>query len=219
MAENGEEKQEGRIYFRKPLKNNNIAIKTNRDEASAVVMTKKLPTPPDNKLHFATSRWFSKQLEKASMFQYDSSKEIQVHNDSRATATLETETEFSRDSRSVRERVLKRADEALKGKHKSNYNDDHKLYKGIHAYTNHKAGFRREQTVSSGFHGPLRAPVHIRTSTRFDYQPDVCKDYKQTGYCGYGDSCKFLHDRGDYKSGWELEKEWNESERKRKRIS
>ena len=24
------------------------------------------------------------------------------------------------------------------------------------------------------------------------------KDYKQTGYCGYGDACKFMHDRGDY---------------------
>jgi hypothetical protein len=26
-----------------------------------------------------------------------------------------------------------------------------------------------------------------------------CKDYKETGRCGYGDSCKFMHDRGDYK--------------------
>jgi len=40
---------------------------------------------------------------------------------------------------------------------------------------------------------------------RFDYQPDICKDYKETGFCSYGDSCKFMHDRGDYKSGWELE--------------
>ena len=30
------------------------------------------------------------------------------------------------------------------------------------------------------------------------------------GNCGYGDSCKFLHDRGDYKSGWQLDREWNE---------
>lgn len=43
-------------------------------------------------------------------------------------------------------------------------------------------------------------------SARFDYQPDICKDYKETGFCSFGDSCKFLHDRGDYKSGWELEK-------------
>lgn len=25
-------------------------------------------------------------------------------------------------------------------------------------------------------------------------------------YCGYGDACKFMHDRGDYKSGWELDR-------------
>jgi len=30
------------------------------------------------------------------------------------------------------------------------------------------------------------------------------------GYCGFGDSCKFLHDRSDYKHGWQLEQEWNE---------
>lgn len=36
---------------------------------------------------------------------------------------------------------------------------------------------------------------------------DLCpQDYKETGYCGYGDACKFIHDRGDYKSGWELER-------------
>ena len=46
-------------------------------------------------------------------------------------------------------------------------------------------------------------------TSRFDFQADVCKDYKETGYCGFGDSCKFLHDRSDYKSGWELEKEWD----------
>lgn len=33
---------------------------------------------------------------------------------------------------------------------------------------------------------------------------EICKDYKETGYCSFGDSCKFIHDRGDYKSGWEI---------------
>ena len=56
----------------------------------------------------------------------------------------------------------------------------------------------------------------MRTTIRFDYQPDICKDYKETGYCGYGDSCKFLHDRGDYKSGWQLDREWNERQKKPK---
>jgi RING finger protein 113A len=87
-------------------------------------------------------------------------------------------------------------------------------------YKDHKAGFRREHTISGekagGSHGPLRASAHIRVSARFDYQPDICKDYKETGYCGYGDSCKFMHDRGDYKSGWQMEKEWDEAEKARK---
>lgn len=55
-------------------------------------------------------------------------------------------------------------------------------------------------------HGPIRASAAIRVTARFDYQPDLCKDYKETGYCAYGDSCKFLHDRGDYKGGWQIEK-------------
>ena len=56
-------------------------------------------------------------------------------------------------------------------------------------------------------HGPARAPIHYRATSRFDYQPDVCKDFKDTGYCGYGDACKFLHDRSDYKTGWQIEKD------------
>ena len=62
------------------------------------------------------------------------------------------------------------------------------------------------QEKATGAHGPLRGSTYIRMSARFDYQPDICKDYKETGFCSFGDSCKFLHDRGDYKSGWELEK-------------
>jgi len=54
--------------------------------------------------------------------------------------------------------------------------------------------------------GPIRATANIRTITLVDYQPDVCKPYKDTGFCGYGDSCKFLHDRGDYLAGWQLDK-------------
>jgi RING finger protein 113A len=45
----------------------------------------------------------------------------------------------------------------------------------------------------------------------------VCKDYKETGRCGFGDSCKFLHDRGDYKQSHQLDADWNaEQEKKRK---
>ncbi|KAK0195105.1 hypothetical protein F5146DRAFT_996812 [Armillaria mellea] len=53
--------------------------------------------------------------------------------------------------------------------------------------------------------GPQRSTNTIRTVTIVDYQPDVCKDYKETGYCGFGDTCKFLHDRGTYLAGWQLD--------------
>jgi RING finger protein 113A len=56
--------------------------------------------------------------------------------------------------------------------------------------------------------GPIKAAANIRTITVMDYKPDVCKDYKQTGFCGFGDACIFLHDRTDYKQGWQLDKEW-----------
>lgn len=64
----------------------------------------------------------------------------------------------------------------------------------------------KKVSLIAGLHGPLRASSNVRMTVRFDYQPDICKDYKETGFCGYGDACKFVHDRGDYKSGWELDR-------------
>ncbi|GJQ14684.1 hypothetical protein GpartN1_g7021.t1 [Galdieria partita] len=72
-----------------------------------------------------------------------------------------------------------------------------------------------EQKKARGIFGPKKAPSHIRVSVRFDYQPDICKDYKETGYCGFGDACKFLHDRSDYKSGWQLDQEWEEKQKRK----
>ena len=216
------------------MKNKNIrkrAVDENEDEdddvktEGSVLTSAKRPVKADNKLFFTTgaskhsASAESSKDSKNILFKYESSKQIQVQNDSKATATLETETDISRDARAIRERALKKAEEALKGKNKPS--GDEKVYKGINNYTDHRAGFRREQTVAAekagGAHGPLRASAHIRVSARFDYQPDICKDYKETGYCGYGDSCKFMHDRGDYKSGWQMEKEWEEAEKTRKR--
>ncbi|KAK2875151.1 RNA-splicing factor [Arthroderma sp. PD_2] len=56
--------------------------------------------------------------------------------------------------------------------------------------------------------GPMKAATNIRTITVTDFAPDVCKDYKLTGWCGFGDSCKYLHAREDYKAGWELDRDW-----------
>ncbi len=84
-------------------------------------------------------------------------------------------------------------------------------YKGMRNYASYlptassSAGDSRQSANGAASKGPIRAPTHIRTVTTFDYQPDICKDYKETGYCGFGDTCKFLHDRSDYLAGWQME--------------
>ncbi|KAJ3045665.1 hypothetical protein HDV00_007791 [Rhizophlyctis rosea] len=90
------------------------------------------------------------------------------------------------------------------------------VYKGLNNYTEY-VNRRTDNTTQSNASriraGPLRGQTNVRISCRFDYQPDICKDYKETGYCGYGDSCIFMHDRGDYKTGWQLDKEWEEKQK------
>ncbi|KAI0400239.1 hypothetical protein F4802DRAFT_505547 [Xylaria palmicola] len=56
--------------------------------------------------------------------------------------------------------------------------------------------------------GPVRASTNVRMTTMMDFAPDVCKDYRKTGWCGFGDACIFLHDRSDMKQGWQLDREW-----------
>ncbi|KAF6162134.1 hypothetical protein GIB67_008263 [Kingdonia uniflora] len=244
MAESDEPKPQHsepvcNFFRKKPKKENFRKRRTENDEdaeeeentinqgSSVIHQPKKLPKP-DNKLHFSTGSSTKRTATRDESaqeqpdirsFHFESSKEIQVQHDSRATATLETETDFSKDARAIRERALKQAENSLKGKTKSSGDD--KVYKGMNSYTDYTAGFRREQTIAGekagGSHGPLRASAHIRVSARFDYQPDICKDYKETGYCGFGDACKFMHDRGDYKSGWQMDKEWEEVDKTRKR--
>lgn len=140
---------------------------------------------------------------------HEGSMAIGTGRDNHATAMLETETHIDRDGRALREKVLGAGGEGEK----------EGTYKGMTGYTDYRKGFRREQTVGAekgaGAHGPLRANMYARVTTRIDYEPNLCKDYKETGFCSYGDSCKFMHDRGDYKQGWELEKDWEE-EQKRK---
>jgi RING finger protein 113A len=50
----------------------------------------------------------------------------------------------------------------------------------------------KEDTIkgnaSSGLNrvGPIRATQYMRANVRWDYAPDICKDYKETGYCTFG---------------------------------
>uniref|UniRef100_A0A8C9CQR2 C3H1-type domain-containing protein n=1 Tax=Phocoena sinus TaxID=42100 RepID=A0A8C9CQR2_PHOSS len=123
-----------------------------------------------------------------------------------ATAVYELDTEKERDAQAIFERSQKIQEEL---RHK----EDDKIYRGINNYQK----YMKPKDTSMGNasskmvrKGPIRAPEHLRATVRWDYQPDVCKDYKETGFCGFGDSCKFLHDRSDYKHGWQIERELDE---------
>lgn len=157
----------------------------------------------------------TKREAKAEVFKFESSGTVRVQDDGGATRNLETETETDRDTRAQKERALRLTEEAAAAAAAGQ--DGGAVYKGLTGYRDYRAGLRQENTAgalkASGSHGPLRASANVRMSIRVDYQPDVCKDYKETGYCGFGDSCKFLHDRGDYKAGWELDREWEEKQK------
>ncbi|KAJ2492703.1 RNA-splicing factor [Coemansia sp. RSA 2050] len=86
--------------------------------------------------------------------------------------------------------------------------DGETLYKGKKGYVS-----RIQARDGAKKAGPFKAPTNLRATSVFDYQPNLCKDYKETGYCGYGDSCIFLHDRSTSKTGWQLEKEFEEAQR------
>ena len=55
----------------------------------------------------------------------------------------------------------------------------------------------------------------MKVTTRMDHNPERCKDYYEHGYCGFGDTCIFIHDRGDYKSGHQLDLEYEQALKKK----
>lgn len=102
--------------------------------------------------------------------------------DQGATAELTTETEKDRDSIAL----FKKSQEINK---EQEGKEDDKVYRGLNNYTKF---FKKRDTAAgnagSGTNavGPMRAPSNIRSTVRWDYQPDICKDYKETGFCGFG---------------------------------
>ena len=52
-------------------------------------------------------------------------------------------------------------------------------------------------------------------SNGIDYNPSLCKDYHETGYCVWGNTCIYAHDRTDYKRGWQQDKDWEEKQRRK----
>lgn len=88
-------------------------------------------------------------------------------------------------------------------------------YKGL---ANQSSFIQKNPNAPTRTVGPIKAPTNIRTITVMDYSPDVCKDYKQTGFCGFGDNCKFLHSREDYKQSWALDREWEDVTKGKKNL-
>ncbi|KAF8567222.1 hypothetical protein P879_08010 [Paragonimus westermani] len=133
------------------------------------------------------------------------SSESRLNREQVATASLEIDTERTCDAQAIFERAQRLNKEQASQKSK--------IYLGVNNYTQYIE--KRDTALgnaSSGFNrkGPMRAPSNLRATVRWDYQPDICKDYKETGFCNFGDSCKFLHDRSDYKHGWQIEQELSE---------
>jgi len=134
---------------------------------------------------------------------YQSERVVENKRDDLATSQVQIDTDIGQDARTIFEKSLQ-VQQELKGK------ADDKIYRGIANYAQYyeKKDTAQGNAASSNVRkGPMRASANIRSTVRWDYQPDLCKDYKETGFCGFGDSCKFLHDRSDYKFGWQLEKE------------
>ena len=105
---------------------------------------------------------------------------VAVQNSGGATAVAEFDTATDRDARAIRERNI-----AL---NESGVADDATKYRGAAGYKNYIKKDREQLAAGkfSGTQGPIRASIFFRPSFRMDYQPDVCKDYKDTGYCGFG---------------------------------
>jgi RING finger protein 113A len=111
------------------------------------------------------------------------------------SAVIEASTDATKQSNWYEET----ADDALSAKN---------LLGSTRSFTKPESHIEKEANAPQRKVGPQKASSNVRTITMVDYTPDVCKDYKQTGFCGFGDNCKFLHAREDYAAGWKLDKEW-----------
>jgi RING finger protein 113A len=134
-----------------------------------------------------------------------------------ATTTLEIDTAHDRDGRALLERALEAEKHAAHETPGGVEGESEKVYKGMNAYATGRKFAENTASMNkvTGTHGPLRAPTNVRAICRFDYQMDICKDYFETGYCGFGDSCIFMHTRENYTTGWKQEQDWNERQKKR----
>ncbi|KAK8813178.1 hypothetical protein WA158_002770 [Blastocystis sp. Blastoise] len=193
--------------IRKRKRNPNAGVVTNNDssdEDSNVV----LPEPKKVKKEVVSETKTIKVNEDLAVKSNLNSEPTRNAGD--ITAIKDDNTALDRDARALAEKALQMNQEENK--------DGKEVYRGSNNYHQYipKTMDQIRANKFTGTQGPIRAPAHINISNRFDYEPCICKDYKETGYCSFGDSCIFLHDRSDYKSGWEIERDYQEEERKKR---
>ncbi|XP_041459851.1 E3 ubiquitin-protein ligase RNF113A-like [Lytechinus variegatus] len=210
-------KKRGRLANSRKRKTSTTSDEGSGEDESAVVRKERrqaIPNPMRQKTKKLSERQdikysdSSEDESKDTMVSYKSSRSAKPTGpeDGGATATYNLDTDFNEDAQALFEKQ-KKINEELKGE------EDDKKYRGINNYHTYIEKRDTAQGNASSGHvrkGPMRAPTNLRSTTRWDYAPDICKDYKETGFCGFGDSCKFMHDRSDYKFGWQLEKEWDD---------
>lgn len=144
----------------------------------------------------AATRTAPTDLSRSTAYAADKSSIISANDDATKTSNWYTEAANAADAARATARAAR--------EEKGDAGDG--AYKGLAGgYSNF---IQKDREAGARQVGPVKAPTNVRTITVTDFAPDVCKDYKQTGFCGYGDSCKFLHAREDYKQGWQLDKEW-----------
>ena len=75
--------------------------------------------------------------------------------------------------------------------------------------------FQNKKNQKKNFFGPSKINRHFKNPITVDYNPSICKDFKDSGYCTWGSTCIYAHDRTEYKRGWELDKEWENKMREK----
>lgn len=166
--------------------------------------------------HFSTSTvGNTEENTKSSLIdelRYKSNYTLKDSND--ATREIEIDTERDKDATAILKRKMQISKDKLEGKIKEDQ------YMGRDSTIIYAQKSERDMTryKVTGTMGPMRAPTNVRTTCRFDYAYGICKDFKETGYCGFGDSCVFMHDRSDYKTGWEMEEEWKKEQLNKQKL-
>lgn len=184
---------------------------SDKDDDDSVKPIKKQRTTPTGKHFIQAVSERRKHTAEETLHGFKSNPKLALHNDNRATAVFDVDTDKAHDHRAILERNAEISDKIEKGELEAG------IYRGQGAHRVYVK--RREGALSyaktTGLYGPVRGTNNVRMTMYVDYNPEICKDYKETGYCGFGNTCKFLHDRHDYKGGWQIEQEWQQLQKKK----